>query len=153
MLIFYYNWSNKFSSKHQFSLVKGKDISKNTALINIPAVETTNGITYNLPSKHNFSLTVENSYVFKQNEYPPNIRVFSPEQQQEVVLEINTPPAAYSLWKIQSSMLFPLKKGVLKTSLQINNVFNTKYRDYLNRQRYFTDDLGRNINLLVKYNF
>jgi iron complex outermembrane receptor protein len=35
--------------------------------------------------------------------------------------------------------------------LGINNLFNTRYRDYMNRFRYFTDEVGRNIVLQLKW--
>jgi len=37
--------------------------------------------------------------------------------------------------------------------LFVDNILNTAYRDYLNRQRYFTDDLGRNFRIQLKLNY
>jgi hypothetical protein len=38
-------------------------------------------------------------------------------------------------------------KNEPKIRVGIENMMNTTYRDYLNRQRYFADALGRNITL------
>ena len=45
------------------------------------------------------------------------------------------------------------KKTILNASLGIENLFNTSYREYLNRLRYFADDIGRNITLQIKINY
>jgi len=35
----------------------------------------------------------------------------------------------------------------------IQNLLNTNYRDYLNRTRYYADELGRNFRIQVKLNY
>jgi iron complex outermembrane receptor protein len=35
----------------------------------------------------------------------------------------------------------------------VQNMFNTTYRDYLNRQRFFADEMGRNIQIQLKFNY
>jgi iron complex outermembrane receptor protein len=80
--------------------------------------------------------------------------VFSPERQEEVLLEINTAPEAYHLLGFYSKAAFKLGKGnTLTTSLAVNNLLDTRFRNYLNRQRFFADDLGRNIILQLKFNY
>jgi iron complex outermembrane receptor protein len=37
--------------------------------------------------------------------------------------------------------------------LQVNNLLNTEYKEYMNRFRYFTADMGRNILLKINYQF
>lgn len=150
----YANWTPNWTSEHRFSLVKGRDISNNSALINIPAANLRNSITYSLPKWKNFSVSLESQYVFRQNETPENIIVFSPEQQQDVPLAINTAPDAYHLLGLHSQMEFSIgKRTKLTTSLVVNNILDTSYRDYLNRQRFFADDLGRNFLLQLKFNY
>ena len=150
----YSKWSDRWKTEHRFSLVKGKDSDKGTALINIPAANLRNKIVFNHSEWNGFEASLESQYVFKQNEVPDNITVFSPEQQQDVLLDINSAPDAYHLFGFRSKMEFPFANNTkLTTSLSINNLLNTKYRDYLNRQRYFADDLGRNIILQLKFNY
>jgi iron complex outermembrane receptor protein len=149
----YADWTTNWRSEHQFSLVKGKDVEQNIALINIPAVNFSNKLMYSKPEWKGFEVSLQSQYVFRQNEVPPNITVFSPQQQQEVLLEINTPPDAYHLLNFNSKMDFNLGKTLLTTSLSVTNLLNTNYREYLNRQRFFADDLGRNIILQLKLNY
>ncbi|MCO5723279.1 TonB-dependent receptor [Robiginitalea marina] len=150
----YYRWSAHWESQHRFSLVRGKELDQDVALINMPAPITRNTLIYRNPSWKGLEVGLESTYVFRQNEFPPNISVFSPSQQEEVVLEINTPPDAYHLLGLRAGMQFPLGKGLnLSSVLTVENLLNTRYREYLNRQRYFADDLGRNIILQLKLNY
>lgn len=150
----YVDYTQNWRSDHRVSLVKGKDTENNIALINIPAANLVNQIAYVQPKWHNFEVSLESQYVFRQNEVPDDIIVFSPEQQQDILLEINTPPEAYHLLNLNSNLSFPLGgRTQLTTALAVNNLLDTSYRDYLNRQRFFADDLGRNIVLQLKFNY
>lgn len=150
----YYTYSNHLTSNHQFSIVKGRDSSLDIPLINMPSARMENQLTYSQPKWNNFELSLRSEYVFRQNEFPENIMVFSPQQQEEVLLEVNTPPDAYHVMGLNARAVFELhKKLKLTTSLTINNALNTTYREYLNRQRFFADDLGRNIILQLKLNY
>ena len=150
----YNNWSARVRTDHKFSWVRGTDKRTDIALINIPAANMSNTIAYNNPEWKNFSISLESQYVFEQKRFPPNIMVFSPQQQQEVSLNINTPPAAYHLLGLDTGASFSIKnQNDLKLGLRVTNLLNTVYRDYLNRLRYFVDDLGRNISLRIIYNY
>lgn len=149
----YSDWTAEWHTEHQFSLIKGKDVDGDIALINIPAVNFSNKLVYIKPEWKGLELSLQSQYVFRQNEVPPNIMVFSPEQQDEVLLEINTPPDAYHLFNFGAKTEFDLGRPRLTTSITVNNLLNTNYREYLNRQRFFADDLGRNIILQLKLNY
>ena len=71
--------------------------------------------------------------VAKQNRVPVNVD-FAP------------PPNAYQLFGISTGFGFkPFEKAkVWSLNMSIQNLFNTAYRDYLSRYRYFTDDAGFN---------
>lgn len=150
----YYNWTSKLRTDHKFSWVQGTDVSTDIPLINMPPANLNNSISYRNPKLKNLVLGLESMYVFEQQRFPENIFVFSPEQQQEVELAINTPPAAYHLLAFDAETSYSIRsKNDLKLGLRITNLLNTNYRDYLNRLRYFVDDLGRNISLRIIYNY
>ena len=151
---FYTKLHQNWNSNHAFSVVKGKDVTKDSPLINIPSANIKNSLTFNKLKWKDLELKLISDYVFRQNEVPDNFTVFSPEQQEEVLLKINTAPAAYHLLSFFTKANFNLaKKTKLTSSITVNNLLNTKYRNYLNRQRYFADDLGRNIILQLKINY
>ncbi len=150
----YSQWLENWRTEHQFSIAKGTDTEQDIALINIPAARFRNSLIYTRENWNDFRLSLESQYVFRQNEFPPNLTVFSPTQNAEVLLDINIPPDAYHLLGLDAEMKFELSDALRLTSgLNISNLLNVSYRDYLNRQRFFADDLGRNISLRLKLSF
>ena len=147
-------WTRSLSSEHQFSIVKGTDLDRDLALINMPAANLRNSVAYQMESWYGLKVGLESNYVFRQNEFPPNIEVFSPEQGQDVELEINTPPPAYHLLGLNARMRFETASaGSLEIAVLAQNVLNVRYRDYLDRLRYFADSPGQNWVLNIKYNY
>jgi iron complex outermembrane receptor protein len=150
----YNNWTSTIRTDHKFSWVRGTDRETDIPLINIPAANLSNAISYSNSKWKNLNISLESQYVFEQQRFPPNILVFSPQQQQEVELNINTPPQAYHLLALDIETSFTITNdNDFKIGLRATNLLNTNYRDYLNRQRYFVDDLGRNISLRLIYNY
>jgi iron complex outermembrane receptor protein len=84
---------------------------------------------------------VEASYTAMQNNVP-------------IEEDFLLPPDDYFL--INASLRIKFKRKTnqdLDVSLRMENVFNTTYRDYLNRMRYFANEMGRNITFNIKTNF
>lgn len=150
-----FNLTNNFQFKNQFSLVKGKDTALDEALINMPAASTKNAIIYNNKKLNNLYLKLESEYVFRQNEYPDNnFEVFVAETETTEIVDISTPPDAYHLLSFNSSADFKLSnKTSLTVGFDVSNIFNTSYRNYLNRTRFYADDLGRNFLINLKINY
>jgi len=63
------------------------------------------------------------------------------------------PPEAYFLLGMRASAEKQFSKYRLQTYVRVENMLNTTYRDYLNRQRYFADDLGLNVVLGFNFSF
>jgi len=104
---------------------------------------------------NNLNLSLESEYVFRQNEYPNNnFEVFIPTEDIYSTLDTSTPPGAYHLLNFASSIGFKSENGGnYKINLRIENLLNHHYKNYLNRLRYFTHEMGRNIMLSVSYNY
>jgi iron complex outermembrane recepter protein len=60
------------------------------------------------------------------------------------------PPAAYHLLQIDFATTFQISKKDINFGVTVSNLLNTQYRDYMNRFRYFNDEIGRSINLRLK---
>ena len=134
---------------HQFSLVKGYDKTSNEPLISMPPASTLNSLVYTNPGFNNLSISVQSNYVFRQNEFPnTNFEVVLPESVEYI--DISTPPDAYHLLHLNITAAI---RSDMQVGLYVNNLLNTSYRNYLNRLRYYADDLGRNITLQLKYNY
>jgi len=61
-----------------------------------------------------------------------------------------SPPQAYTLLSVNVSTQLHIGKQVIELGMTISNLLNTTYRDYMNRFRYYTDDMGRNISIRIK---
>jgi iron complex outermembrane receptor protein len=59
-------------------------------------------------------------------------------------LDFVEPPGSYNLFNFHIGGTFDAIKSKPKFRIGVVNILNTSYRDYLNRQRYFADALGRN---------
>ena len=140
---------------HQISIIKGYERDNDKPLINMPPVNLKNQISYSIPELNNLNLSLESEYVFRQNEYPNNnFDVFIPTNDTYATLDTSTPPVAYHLLNFASSIGFKSENGGnYKINLRIENLLNNLYKNYLNRLRYFTHEMGRNIMLSVSYSY
>ena len=150
-----YIFTKNFSYKYQFSMVKGYDLIRNEPLINMPPVNTINEIIYQNIKLSNLRIALQSEYVFRQNEYPNNnFEVFIPQTETIEMVDISTPPDAYHLINFNSSIDINVSKhSILTLGFGVSNLLNTSYRNYLNRFRYYADDLGRNFLLNLKINY
>ncbi|MEH6679247.1 MAG: TonB-dependent receptor [Sediminicola sp.] len=141
--------------RNQFSLVKGADLSRDQPLILMPPVNLKNELIYQHPGFHDLRLSLQSEYVFEQNEFPDNnFEVFLPESQTFEMVDISTPPAAYHLLNFKSDVSFDLPhNATMGVGLSMTNLLNTSYRNYLNRLRYYADDLGRNVLLRLTIDY
>jgi iron complex outermembrane receptor protein len=61
------------------------------------------------------------------------------------------PPAAYCVIGLSAGTDFIIKKvQTISVSITISNLLDNPYRDYLNRFRYFSNEMGRNVMLKIK---
>tara|TARA_B100001057_G_scaffold315117_1_gene315166 strand:+ start:915 stop:3353 length:2439 start_codon:yes stop_codon:yes gene_type:complete len=146
---------NNFFLGHQFSLIKGYERENNKPLINMPPANLKNQISYNFPDFNNLNISLESEFVFRQNEYPNNnFEVYIPTEQTYEWLDTSTPPGSYHLLNFASSIGFKSNNGgVYKINLRVENILNNLYKDYLNRLRYFTHEMGRNILVSLSYSY
>ncbi len=135
-----YQISKSLQTKLDYSFIKANDLNNNLPLINFPSnnirgsivYEFSKSITVGKKQLENFTIQLNNLYVFKQK----NIL-----KEQDFVL----PPTGYNLLGIKIATDVQLKKTRLRLTVKADNVLNLSYRNYLNRQRYFANDLGINV--------
>jgi len=133
-------FSKSIKSKIGYSYIKGKDTSNKISLINIPSnvlnanlsYESRNSIKIGNSKFENIAFVFNSKYVFKQNDI-------------DISQDFVGPPEAYFLIDVELSSEIQIASTRLRWILKAENVLNTEYRDYLNRQRYFSDDIGINI--------
>ena len=127
------------------SVVRAYDITKERYLPFIPADRLTNSIQWNLPDIKNLSATFlqfKYKYVSRQHRY-------------EAGSDFLTPPAAYGVFAVLAGTEWLLDAGAksLSVNVAVENLFNKSYRDYMNRFRYYTDEIGRNVRMRAIFRF
>lgn len=147
--------NESFTFNNKTAIIFGYDNTNNRNLIDIPAPNFTNSLSYQKYDWHQFSVALESQLVLQQNNFPDNnFSVFLPSQNTNALVDISATPPSYHLINLKTDAVFRLsKKTNLQVSLSVSNLLNTKYRDYLNRLRFFTDDLGRNFLVQFKINY
>jgi len=139
----HYHLSEKFKFSAQYSYLRGHDLTNDLPLINMPSNNLKTSFRYHQEEfvfAKNVSFEIHQQYVFKQDHLLP---------EQDYV----SPPDAYHLIGLKLSAENALKHGSIRYYLKVENLFNVAYRDYLNRMRYFADDLGRNVVLGASVSF
>ncbi|PQJ81569.1 TonB-dependent receptor [Polaribacter glomeratus] len=153
------NWLQKITDQINFnnktSFIRGKDIVNSTDLIDIPAAKTQNSFGYTNKKWHQFNANFESEFVFKQNLFPDtNFEVFIPTTNSNVLVDVSSTPNSYHLLNFNTDATFKLsQKTNVTIGITVTNILNTNYREYLNRLRYFADDLGRNYLLQLNFKY
>lgn len=143
-----YEIVENLKARGTFSYIRGTDLTNNIPLVFIPATNFTLGLKYVYPKTiqlgrkqfENIEFSLEDRYVFRQT----NLN-----EDQDFI----PPPAAYNLLSAKLAGDIQLRKNRVRLFVRGTNLLNETYRDYLNRQRYFSDDLGINIIVGVRLKF
>jgi len=147
--------TSHFRHSFNFAYVHANNTSKNQPLIDMPPLNIGNTVRYTL-DWHNLFLELRSEAIFAQTRYPDNNFYADVPVNGELVpiyVDISTPPSGYHLLHFTSGMQFAVGKTMASLNFSVNNIFNTAYRDYLNRQRLYADDTGRNFQLQLKLNY
>lgn len=143
--------TNQWSSEIKVSYVHAFERGTQQPLIEIPPLNIFYALDY---KKGNWGYGLNLSYTASQWNAPP---VIEPIAFQDGDAEINrneyfdfmAPPDGFFL--VGANVSF--EKAQWKAGLNVNNVFNTTFRSYTDRLRYFADGLGRNISFSIQYRF
>ena len=150
-----YQFTELWSFNSKFSYVYGENTEEDIPLIDIPALRLNNTLNYKLKKWNHLNLRLAHEWVGRQNRYPDyNFETYIPTIGEYVEVDISSPPDAFQLVHLYGDMTFILnQKSNLNLMIGITNLFNTNYREYLNRLRYYADDTGRNITIQIKFNY
>jgi len=154
-----FNWdvTRAFSHKTNFAYVNGENLTENKPLIDMPPVTWNQKLVYSNPKWYDFTASLQSELVFRQTRFPDynfETNIVVNNELEPVIVDISSSPAGYHLLHLYGEMTFNLgQNNRITTAVFIQNLTNTTYRDYLNRQRFYADEMGRNIQLQIKYNF
>jgi len=145
-----YDFNSQISFKWSTSYTYGKDLLEENPLIFIPPFNSTEKITF-APKSKKWNFEIAHQFVGTQERYPDFDFTYNTIEMGTIVpkkVEVSTPPKGYN--KIDAFFSLYLSGKELSQSyvrLIIQNLTNTDYRNYLNRLRYYSSELGRNIQL------
>jgi len=149
-----FRFNKNFTFTNSLSIIKGKDITNEEPLIDMPPFKTTNTITYKNNQWNNFYASIESQFNARQNEFPNNnFTTYIASTGTYEPVDVSTPPDAYHLLNFSTGFDMNLSETKINVNFTVNNLLNTSYRDYLNQLRYFADNLGRNFKIQLKINY
>jgi iron complex outermembrane receptor protein len=125
------------------SILRARNIKEKNWLIMMPSDRYEGELTYSFrPYKriHSSYLSASFQYVTKQWRVPQNA-------------DFVDPPSAYYLVNLHASCSFRINQQSVEIGVSVFNLLDQSYRDYLDRFRYFTDAMGRNISFRLKIPF
>nr|WP_068889216.1 TonB-dependent receptor [Pedobacter panaciterrae] len=137
-----YHFSEVLSYKLNATLIRARDLSNGKYLPYIPSDRVDQHIHLDFSFK-NFSnvwIQAGHSFVRRQIRYEPES-------------DYAAPPGAYHLFQLSGGTAIKIGDQELGVNISVDNLFNTLYKEYMNRYRYYTHDMGRNITVRLAYKF
>ncbi|MEL6535214.1 MAG: TonB-dependent receptor [Bacteroidota bacterium] len=131
-----------FQWSGQYSVVRARDLSNNGFLYLIPADRTLNRLQWQAGEEGDWQWRIWAEHVWVAEQF----RVATEN-------DFALPPDGYMLLHGGVAVNKFTEGAGWEVILQVQNAANTTYRDYMNRYRYFADEMGRNITLTVNYSF
>ncbi|MCU0356150.1 MAG: TonB-dependent receptor plug domain-containing protein [Cyclobacteriaceae bacterium] len=152
------NWtiSEKFSATGKYAYLYAQDMTRNDYLIFIPPMNAEAGLTYSTSFRKNQSLYVKVAVPVVWEQYRAPITVYPseiPNYTGDRVYDIAPAPPGFVLLTAEAGIKLPVGEQELSISLAGENLTNEVYRNYMNRLRYFADEVGRNFTVRLNYKF
>ncbi|WP_437918602.1 TonB-dependent receptor [Sphingobacterium sp. LRF_L2] len=138
-----YDFCENFGYELNTSIIRARNLDLQRYLPYIPADRLQQAVHWKWfgQTEQQSYLKVAHRYVARQTRYEANSDYTSP------------PPAYHLIDFVASKQIKTEKDRQLILLLSVENIFNKEYKDYMDRLRYFTHQMGRNINLKISYQF
>ena len=142
-----YNFRKHWQVSSKTSIVRGWNKTSKDWIILMPADRASIELNF-LPSNNKIFnqnlIGIEITHVKQQTLVPTSTSVLQ---------DYAPPPAAYTVFNLNTQTTIKIHKKPVQIGCTIFNILNTKFRDYLNRFRYFIDEMGLNASIRLSYNF
>ena len=129
--------TSRLSFVSKTMILRAYNRTENEHLVMMPADRFENSLEYNFQDRgriKNTYVSISSCSVLQQRRVPQNS-------------DYVAPPEGYTLLNLSAGMDIRTKNTTIALGIGINNLLNTRYRDYMNRFRYFSDEMGRNISI------
>ena len=154
---FSYKFNESLSFKNSTAYVHATEMDNKTPFIAIPPFNTTQHLTYKDRS-HRWEFQISAKSVAEQKRFP-NLNfetpIFEDGEYINKIIDISSPPKAYTLLDLTATIYLNKKEKKQDLILRVSstNLLNVSYRDYLNRLRYYSDELGRDLKLQLIFRY
>lgn len=137
-----YRFSGVFSYKLNAALIRARNLDNGKYLPYIPSdrVDQSIRLDFQIKKIRNTWLQAGHSFVRRQTRYEPES-------------DYAVPPGSYHLMQLSGGTSIKIGEQDLGFNFSVDNLFNTLYKDYMNRYRYYTHDMGRNTTIRLAYKF
>lgn len=150
--------NDRISISSKVSYIYAQDTQHDDVLIYIPPGQLENGLTYTLPELgklENLHLGISIPTTLRQSRAP--LAVIPSEigdaGAPDKTFDFAPAPDGYTLLNANMGFKIPIKEHSLGLTFTAENLLNTSYRNYMNRLRYYADDIGSNFIVRLSYNF
>ncbi len=155
------NLSKKWALETKGNITQGKEQFDGDYILNMPSPKLSNAMSYsfkNYKILKNSELELSYMYCFKQVFFPKkqfdiNYNTVEGPKTFTLIGDYLPAPNGYGLLNASFNTEIPFKKIKVNFYISANNLLNTRYRNYLNRLRYYTDEQGFNCSTTVKVTF
>jgi iron complex outermembrane receptor protein len=141
--------TNSIFSTLKYSYLRGDDLGNDLPLVFMPP----NSLSGSLVFRANRSIKVSSEINLDEFEFEINNRYVFAQNNLLLGQDFVAPPPAYNLIGMKLSSNIILSNYKFRCFVKVDNLLNVRYRDYLNRQRYFADELGVNLTLGMNVKF
>ena len=149
-----YSFDESTQFRNSTSWVEATNTKTDLPLVNIPPLSINNQLQFSLPNWKSFFVLINSKNIFRQNRFPNNNFTQDVIENGQIVtktVDISTPPNGYHDLGLELNWgPYPLCSSKINISLSFDNILDTSYRNYLNRLRFYSDEIGRNISLQIK---
>ncbi len=125
------------------SLVRARDVSNDTFLPYIPSDRIDHHLRYTFRNNGKWTkpfFQLGHRFVAEQKRYEPGS-------------DYTPPPPAYHLLEASAGVGYDLGGQKLGLNVSAYNLTNELYKEYMNRFRYYTHEMGRNLMIRLNYTF
>ncbi|WP_297191854.1 TonB-dependent receptor plug domain-containing protein [uncultured Porphyromonas sp.] len=139
----YYVLPQRLYARLKGSMVWAEELKTGRYFPYIPALRLTEevGLRLDLPKHWESELSVSHLFVDRQHRFDRST-------------DLTDSPDPYHLFGLEASLTKPLRgRQSLRLTLSVDNLFNTEYKEYTNRARYYAHDAGRDIRLALRWHF
>jgi len=133
----------------KYSYIRGQDTAMDIPLVFIPPNSYNGNLIYRVKEALDLSSNVR----LEETEFELSGRWVDTQNRLLPEQDFVDAPPSYFLLGMKASTNLLINKQKLRLYIKADNVLDETYRDYLNRQRYFADDLGRSITVGLNFKF